>query len=372
MTGNKMDSNPGGMWRYHARLPITNLNNIVSMGEGGTPLVRSVAIGPLLGLNNLFFKVEGTNPTGSYKDRIASVGVSYMREHGIAGWAATSSGNAGAALAAYGARAGLRGTLIVLETAPRAKLTQILACGPRVVAIKGLGHDPEIEKGTFAAVREFCARHGFMMQVTAHAFNPISMQGAKTIAYELCEALPNAPGVVYVPTGGGGLLSAIHKGFGEWCVAEPATGPGTRMVSVQAEGCDPINAAWREQRELRPIANCTSAISGIQLTAPPDGDLALAAVRESNGWAASVSDEDVYTAQRMLIQREGLFVEPASAAGVAAVMRDARANRLHSDDTIVCVLTGVGFKDANAAQALSAGAEIPVIELAALASLDPA
>lgn len=344
------------MWRFHRALPITNVADAISMGEGGTPIVRSARLGAALGIPDLYFKVEGANPTGSYKDRIAAVGLSCMRQLGVSGWAATSSGNAGAALAAYGARAGMTGKLFVLEHASRAKLMQILAYGPRVFAVRGLGSDPHVEKKTFDYVRSLCARENLALQITAFAFNPIGMEGAKTIAFELVEQLRRPPDVVYVPTGGGGLLTAIWKGFREMNLHP-------RIVCAQAEGCDPITQAWRENRALRPIPSCNSRISGIQLTAPPDGDLALMAIRASQGWATSVADSDIYAAQRTLARQEGLFVEPAAAATLAALWRDLRDGRLSSSDLVVCVLTGVGFKDAVAAQAMGEEVTIELVSV---------
>lgn len=357
-----VDPNQRGMWRYHALLPVMQPQNAVTLGEGNTPLVRSHHIAQQLGLKALYFKLEGSNPTGSYKDRIAAVGMTRMQELGVTGWAATSSGNAGAALAAYGARAGIAGMLFTLETAPRAKLTQILAHGPRVVAVQGLGRDPAIERGTFAAVRQLCEQKGWLMQITAHRFSPIGMEGAKTIAYEIAEVLGEAPSAVYVPTGGGGLLSAIARGFGDW-VQHGQIGHMPCMVCVQSLGCDPITQAWQGGHEVRPIPSCNARISGIQLTAPPDGDLALKFVRNSQGWAVSVPDAETYAAQKMLAQHEGIFVEPAAAIGLAAVMRDLRDGKLDPAAPIVCICTGSGFKDTAAAQALSEGIEIPLIKV---------
>ena len=262
----------------------------------------------------------------------------------------------------------MQGTLFTLESAPRAKLSQILAYGPRAVTIQGLGHEPEVAKNTFRVVGELARARGWALQITAHAFNPIGMEGVRTISFELAEELGRLPDCVYVPTGGGGLLSAIHKGFEEWRDRMlPAGTPAARMVCVQAEGCEPINLAWREGHEMRPILVNATKISGIQLTAPPDGDLALAAVRGSNGWGTSVSDAETYAAQRMLAREEGLFCEPASATSLAAVLRDVAAGKISGDDTVVCILTGTGFKDANAVQAMSEGVEIPVIALEDLA-----
>lgn len=359
-----VDPKRKGMWRYAPALPVDHPERAIALGEGGTPLVESRTIGPSLGLRRLFFKIEGANPTGSYKDRIAAVGLSRMRELGVTSWAATSSGNGGAALAAYGARAGMKGTIFTLETAPRAKLSQILAYGPRAVAVKGLGKDPDVEKNTFRTVRAICEANDWAMQITAHAFNPVGMEGTRTIAFELAEDLGAAPDCVYVPTGGGGLLCAIRKGFVEWRAHGPMPGLSeTRIVCVQAEGCDPINQAWREGREMRPIPACNSRMSGIQLTAPPDGDLALAAVRSSGGWATSVPDDESWAAQKRLAREEGLFCEPASATSLAAVIRDVAAGKLDPDAVVVCVLTGIGFKDANAVAAMSEGVDIPVVAL---------
>lgn len=340
-----------GVWRYAARLPLRDAAHVVSLGEGGTPLVRSAHLAAELGLPELYFKIEGANPTGSYKDRIAAVGISRARELGKRAWAATSSGNAGAAIAAYGVRAGMDGYLFTLERASRAKIAQILAYGPQVFAVERLGYDPEVERGTWRNIRALCDAHGWMMLVTARAFSPHAMEGVKTIAYELCEQLGTPPDVLYVPVGGGGLLSATWKGFVE---ARAACGDRLpRLVAVQPAGCDAIAQAWREGRALRPIDGCGSSISGLQLTAPPDGDLVLQALRESGGWATSVEDDDTYQAQADLAGREGLFAEPAAAITLAALRADLRAGRLRGDERAVCLLTGIGFKDAGALQRLA-------------------
>lgn len=352
-----------GIWRYGGRLPLRDPAHAVSLGEGGTPLVRSAWLGPELGLPELYFKVEGANPTGSYKDRIAAVGIARLRELGKPAWAATSSGNAGAAIAAYGVRAGMAGHLFTLEKASRAKIAQILAYGPQVFAVERLGYDPEVEQLTWRNIQALCDANGWGMLVTAHRYSPHAMEGVKTIAYEIGEQLAAmqsgaresegvVPDVVYVPVGGGGLLSAAWRGFGEWRAAGRAAG-APRMAAVQPAGCDGIAQAWREGRQVRPIAGCASAISGLQLTAPPDGELVLRALADSGGWAVSVPDEATYAAQADLAAREGLFAEPAAAICLAAVRADLAAGRLRGDERVVCLLTGVGFKDAGAAQRIA-------------------
>jgi threonine synthase len=352
-----------GVWRYFDWLPIHSREHIVSLGETETPLVQSAQLGQRWGVNDLRFKVEGMMPTGSYKDRIAAVSMARASELGKTAWAATSSGNAGAALSAYGVRAGLQGHLFVIEKAARAKIAQILMYGPQLRAVRGLGINPEAEQATFENVRALCERNHWMMLVTASKFNPFGMEGVKTLAYEICEQLGRAPAVVYVPVGGGGLLQATWKGFKEWRSQLPVTNPQLpKMVAVQGEGCAAVVDAWREQRDMRPLVECRGTVSGLQLAAPPDGDLALRALRESNGWAIAVPDTNTYRVQRELSAHEGLFVEPAAAITTAAVELDRASGRLRGDELVVCILTGIGFKVMDAVQNATAGVEIPLIE----------
>lgn len=360
---NQIPLNPGvpGIWRYAAHLPLHNLQNAVSLGEGNTPLLRAAHFGTALSLPELYFKLEGANPTGSYKDRIAAVGISRALELGKKAWAATSSGNAGAAIAAYGARAGLDGYLLTLEKASRAKVAQILAYGSQVMAVERLGYDPVVEKVTWRNLRQLCDAEDWTMLVTARAFSPHAMEGAKTLSFEVCEQLGNgAPDVVYVPVGGGGLLSATWKGFVEWQAAGYIVHL-PRLVAVQACGCDAVTQAWLADRAVNAISDCTSKISGIQLTLPPDGDLVLKALHESDGWAISIPDEETYEAQAEFANREGIFVEPAAAITLAAVKADLAAGRLRGDERVVCWLTGAGFKDAAALERMVANRPVPLI-----------
>lgn len=360
-----------GIWRYAARLPLTDEKHIVSLGEGDTPLMPSSQLGPDISLPQLYFKNEGLNPTGSYKDRIASVGISYLRQLGRRAWAATSSGNAGASLAAYGARAAVDGYLFTLERAPRAKIAQILSYGPQVMSVKRLGYDPAAEKATWANIAALCAANDWLMLITARSNSPHAMEGAKTVAYEICEQLHDqAPDVVYVPVGGGGLLSAIWKGFKEWRKAGYiARLP--RMVAAQPLGCDPITQAWAAGRPIEPLDDCKSALSGIILTSPPDGDLVIQDLRESDGWALSIPDEAAYRAQSELASREGLFVEPAAAVVWAAIKADRQSGRLRGDEKIVGILTGIGFKDSAAIQRMTDDKPLPMIEADEILHVNP-
>jgi threonine synthase len=352
-----------GLWRYASHLPLRNSRFEVSLGEGNTPLLRSGHLEQEIGVRGLYFKLEGSNPTGSYKDRIAAVGLSRLRELGKRAWAATSSGNAGAAMAAYGVRAGIDGYLFTLEKASRAKIAQIMSYGPHIMAVEKLGYDLETEITTWANIRQVCQANEWMMLVTAHAFSPHAMEGVKTISYEIAEQLKgNVPDVVYVPVGGGGLCASIWRGFAEWQAAGYAT-RAPRIVSVAPSGCDSIHQAWlRGDSRVTPLPTVTTTISGLQLASPPDGDLVLQTLAASNGWSVTVEDEATYEAQVQLAKREGLFVEPASAISLAGVIADRAAGRLQGNERVACILTGVGFKDVNAVQRMVEKVEMPLIK----------
>ena len=358
----ELDLDAPGLWKYGAHLPLRDSRFAVSLGEGNTPLLRAGKLEQEIGVGELYFKIEGSNPTGSYKDRIAAVGLSRLRELGKRAWAATSSGNAGAAMAAYGVRAGVDGYLFTLEKAARAKIAQIMAYGPQIMAVEKLGYDSQTEIDTWANIRQVCAANEWMMLVTAHAFSPHAMEGVKTISFEIAEQLKgNVPDVVYVPVGGGGLCAAIWRGFAEWHAAG-LVDRVPRIVAVQPSGCGAIHQAWlRGDDDVVPIAEVTSSISGLQLAAPPDGGLVLQALAASEGWSVLIDDDATYAAQAQLAQREGLFVEPASAISVAGVAADRAAGRLRGDERVACILTGVGFKDANALQRMVEHVEMPLI-----------
>ena len=299
------------------------------------------------------------------------MGISHLRQLGRRAWAATSSGNAGAALAAYGARAGVDGCLFTLERSPRAKIAQIMSYDPQVMSVKGLGYDPAAEEATWANITALCAANNWLMLVTARSKSPHAMEGAKSIAYEICQQLHDeAPDVVYAPVGGGGLLSAVWKGFKEWrragrCARLP------RMVAVQPLGCDPITQAWEDNRPIEPLENCASAISGIVLASPPDGELVLQDLRESDGWAISIPDEVTYQAQAELARCEGLFVEPAAAVAWAAIKADRESGRLGGDENVVAILTGIGFKDSVAVGRMTADKRLPMIEAEEILHIAP-
>jgi threonine synthase len=231
------------------------------------------------------------------------------------------------------------------------------------MAVEKLGYDLETEITTWANIRQVCQANEWMMLVTAHAFSPHAMEGVKTISYEINEQLKgDVPDVVYVPVGGGGLCASIWRGFAEWQAAGYVTRV-PRIVAVAPSGCDSIHQAWqRGDAKVTPLPTVTTTISGLQLAAPPDGDLVLQTLAASNGWSVTVEDEATYEAQAQLAKREGLFVEPASAISLAGVIADRAVGRLQGNERVVCILTGVGFKDINAVQRMVENVEVPLIK----------
>jgi threonine synthase len=309
------------------------------LGEGGTPVVGLERLGRAVGLPRLAAKLEGMNPTGSYKDRVAAMSMSLAKDRGLRGWIATSSGNAGGALAAYGNRAHLPGFLCVVPSIPREKLLSVLAFGVTVVKVAGVGDRAHAtgERALFDVVRETAEAHDLFLGVTAHRFNPDGMRGVDTIAYELADA-EHVSDVVYVPTGGGGLVSGIARGLRH-------RGMATQVVIAQPAGCSPI-AQYVEGGLSMPVVDvCTTRISGLQLPSPPDGEFAADMVAGTSGWGTAVSDAAILEAHRQLAALEGLYVEPASATALAAAVHDRRSGRLPGDAAVTLILTATGLKD---------------------------
>ncbi|GAA3143329.1 threonine synthase [Kribbella aluminosa] len=325
------------MSRFAHGLPA--VREFVCLGEGGTPVVDLPALARRLGVRSVSAKLETSNPTGSYKDRVAALSMSLARSQGYRGWIATSSGNAGMAMAAYGARAGIPGFLCLAGSVPPEKSLPLLAFGAdavRVVRVNGAGR-PEVDGDMFDQVRDAAARHRLYLGVTLHAFNPQGMRGIDTIAYELAEQVPKATHV-YAPVGGGGLVVALARGLA-------ARGLDPRLVACQPSGCAPVVRFLAGEIPAVAIERSESEISALQLPRPPDGEAAAEAVARSQGWGTAIDDATILVAQRWLAAAEGLFVEPAAAVTVAALVADADSERLGPDARPVLILTGGGWKD---------------------------
>jgi threonine synthase len=323
----------GVIARYRERLPVTERTPSVDLREGSTPLVSSRNIGPALGLRRLYFKYEGLNPTGSFKDRGMVVAVAKAMEGGARVLVCASTGNTSASAAAYAASQRLRAIVIVPsgEIAMN-KLAQALMYGAKVVALRGNFDN------ALGTVRRLADDYPVAL---VNSVNPYRLEGQKTAAFEIVDELGDAPDYLVLPVGNAGNITAYWKGFKE----EHAAGRITalpRMVGAQAEGAAPI------VRGLV-IEHPKTVASAIQIGNPATWEGATTARDESGGLIDAVSDIEILRAQIQLSSMEGLFAEPASCAPLALLVRLAREGRIDRDSTTVVVLTGHGLKDPEAA-----------------------
>ncbi len=307
----------------------------LSLGEGDTPLVASHRLGPQLGLD-LWFKLEGVNPTGSFKDRGASVLVAVMKAMGVSAVADDSSGNAAASLAAYAARAGIEARLFVPQHASPRKLRQISAYGAHVTRVAGPRYRCEEE------VRAACQADPTLVYAS-HNTSPYFIEGLTTLAYELHQ---DAPGMaddwhIVVPVGGGGLILGLARGFGRIREADKLP----RLHMAQPAACAPLAQAL-VHGSLHPskVESQSTLAEGASIPRPPRGRQVLAAVRDAGGSAASVSESSIEEAQQNLARQEGILVEPTSALALAATASLVADGTLPCGAHVVAVLTGSGLK----------------------------
>lgn len=356
------------IWRWAEWLDPVPEHARITLGEGGAPLVRSRRIGPEAGLNNLYFKLEFVNPTGSYKDRFAAAAVSRMVADGRTRCVATSSGNTGSSLAAYCAAAGIECLIAIVEGAPEGKLRQMLAYGATLYRIKGFGVDPAITIDAMEAVRRLGSRPGSQVQVSSYRFSPQGMSGVKTLSYELAEQLGPKIDHVFCPAGGGGMALAAARGFAD-LAERGGTFPAPRVEVVQPAGNDTIASRLRDGGDEAREVRCTTRISGLQVPNVLDGTMTLQACRASGGSGCVVEDAEIWEVQARLAREEGVFCEPAAATALAGALRAAREGRIASDAVVVCFVTGSGFKDSESVDRLLEGRLCPMISLDEFARL---
>jgi threonine synthase len=323
----------GVIARYREHLPVSASTPEVDLHEGSTPLVPSRNIGRALGLERLYFKYEGLNPTGSFKDRGMVVAVAKALEGGSKVLMCASTGNTSASMAAYAARTGVR-AIVVVPSGEIAlnKLSQALMYGAKVIALKG-SFDVALE-----AVRDLTSRYPVALM---NSVNPHRIEGQKTAAFEIVDALGDAPDYLLLPVGNAGNITAYWKGFREYHTAGRSTRL-PRMIGAQAEGAAPIVNG-------HPVAQPKTVASAIRIGNPASWEGATTARDESGGMIAAVTDTEILSAQIRLANSEGLFAEPASAAPLALLFRLVKEGKIEKDSTTVVVLTGSGLKDPDAA-----------------------
>jgi threonine synthase len=321
---------PGLIERYRERLPFAPDDPVVSLQEGSTPLVPAPKLGARVGAD-VWLKIEGANPTGSFKDRGMTCAVSDAVRNGAEAVLCASTGNTAASLAAYAARAGLRGAVIVPEgKIATGKLAQALMHGARVVALRG-NFDQAL-----ALVRELVDRHPIAL---VNSVNEFRLEGQKTAAFEIAEELDGLDALC-IPVGNAGNITAYWRGFGE-------VGLAPRMLGFQAEGAAPLVHG-------KPVENPETVASAIRIGNPARWEEAMTAMRDSGGAIRAVSDAEILDAYKLLASGEGIFCEPASAASVAGLLRYGADGA----ERVACVLTGHGLKDPQTALD-HAGAVVP-------------
>jgi threonine synthase len=324
--------------RYREFLPVTAATPVISLGEGLTPLVHLRRLGARLGLANLHAKIEGQNPTGSFKDRGMVVAVAKAVEDGARAIICASTGNTSASAAAYGAAHGLE-VVVVLPAGQIAmgKLLQAIVAGARVVAVDG-NFDAALR-----VVRALAEQDDHPITLV-NSVNPFRLAGQKTGAFEICDDLGRAPDILAIPVGNAGNISAYWAGFREYHAAG-RVGSTPAMFGFQAAGAAPLVSGHA-------VDHPDTIATAIRIGNPASWQQAIAARDESGGRIEAVTDDDILAAYRALATEEGIFCEPSSAASVAGVTRLAGSGAITSDALVVCVLTGTGLKDPTTAETL--------------------
>jgi len=324
--------------RYRDLLPVTDATPMVTLGEGGTPLLRSRSLEQELGLRALYFKLESMNPTGSFKDRGMVLAIAKAVEDGAKAVICASTGNTSASAAAFAVRHGLKAYVVVPDgKIAMGKLAQAIVHGAEIVQMAGSFDD------ALNAVRELATRHPVAL---VNSVNPHRIEGQKTGAFEIVDELGDAPDVLCIPVGNAGNISAYWRGFEQYYELERArTLP--QMWGFQAEGAAPIvNGA--------PVDHPETIATAIRIGNPASWDMAVDARDRSGGRIRAVTDDEILEAYRRLAAEEAVFCEPASAASVAGLIRQHREGADLSGKTAVCIITGNGLKDPDTALGVTA------------------
>lgn len=326
--------------KYRDRLPVHDDTRIISLGEGNTPLIRLSHIpGELPGDIDIYVKYEGLNPTGSFKDRGMTMAVTKAVEEGSRAIICASTGNTSASAAAYAARAGITCFVLIPDgKIALGKLAQAIVHGAVVLQIQG-----NFDEG-MRIVKDVA---GQAPVTIVNSINPFRLQGQKTAAFEICEALGAAPDYHCLPVGNAGNISAYWMGYSEYA-EHGIVNNRPVMVGYQASGAAPFLAG-------RMIDHPETVATAIRIGHPQSWDKAWRAQKESGGWFDQCSDEEILAAQQLLAQKEGVYCEPASAISIAGLLRDARAGKIPAGSRVVCTLTGHGLKDPDIALKQTSG-----------------
>jgi len=335
---------------YKEYLPVTEKTPLISLKEGNTPLIRANNLSEELGVN-IYVKYEGLNPTGSFKDRGMVMAVAKAVEDGSTSIMCASTGNTSAAAAAYAARCGLTCSVVIPEgNIALGKLAQALIYGAKVIAIQGNFDD------ALNIVRSITEKNAITL---VNSLNPYRIEGQTTGAYEICDVLGDAPQYLAIPVGNAGNITAYWRGFRRYQEAGRSKNL-PKMIGFQAAGAAPIVLD-------KVVEQPETVATAIRIGNPASWKSAVEAAENSGGFIKMVTDGEILAAQRLLAQKEGVFAEPASAASVAGVIKEAKQGLFNKEDTVVCVLTGNGLKDPDTAiKQVSQPYSVPADEAAVL------
>ncbi|HKM14291.1 MAG TPA: threonine synthase [Candidatus Methanomethylophilaceae archaeon] len=326
-----------GVWRYSDFLPVDPAHK-VSLQEGGTPLYKTDALAEITGVKNMFVKFEGLNPTGSFKDRGMTVGVTRAKELGVKVVGCASTGNTSASLAAYAAKANIK-CAVFLPTGKVAagKLAQALFYGAKVLSIDGNFDD------ALALARKMAEEKKLYL---LNSINPYRPEGQKSVLFEIMDQLDyKIPDRIVLPVGNAANIWAVYKALTEleevgWIDKMPM------LTGIQAEGSSPVSKAFsNSKKDFVPVENPETLATAIRIGNPVSGRKALAAMYDTGGYSTTVTDEEIIQAQKLTARKEGIFVEPASAASVAGIIKLRALGIIDKDETVIAICTGNGLKD---------------------------
>ena len=328
---------PRNMWRYRELMPVRKTENIVTLGEGCTPILKLSRLGSELGMKRLLLKDDGMIPTGTFKARGLSAAVSKAKELGVQRIAIPTAGNAGGAVSAYGAKAGMETFVFMPKDAPHANKAECLVHGAKLYLVDGLINDA----GRIVAEGKK-SMSWFDVSTTKE---PYRVEGKKTMGLEIAEEMNwTLPDVILYPTGGGTGIIGMWKAFDELEQLGWVNGPKPRMFSVQSEGCAPLVKAYREGREVCDFwANARTEAAGLRVPKPYADYLILRILRESQGGAVSVSEKSIFEAQRRLASTEGIFAAPEGAATIQGLSELLDSGEIDKSDNVLLYNTGSGI-----------------------------
>ena len=328
--------------RYRHRLPLNPETSAITLCEGNTPLIHATQLEKLMPGISIYLKYEGLNPTGSFKDRGMTMAVTKAVEEGATAIMCASTGNTSAAAAAYAAKAGIKCFVIIPdEKIALGKLAQAIAYGAEIMPIAG-NFDTALE-----IVRKICDALPITL---VNSVNPYRLEGQKTAAFEICDALTFAPSHLFIPVGNAGNISAYWKGFTEY-FNEGIIDGCPKLFGFQASGAAPIV-------DGAVVTNPETLATAIRIGNPASWDLATAALHESNGAIDKITDEKIIEAYQLLAKTEGIFAEPASCISIAGLLKAYAEEKIPAGSTVVCILTGNGLKDPDTAIKYSPKTEV--------------